>query len=59
MAVHQRINNGRFDNVDLFMPHDSQGHLKMLIGNGAKVRFHRPENSRLSMLINGKQRVNL
>jgi hypothetical protein len=59
MAVHQRINNGRFDNVELFLPHDSQGRLKMLIGSGAKVKFHRPENSRLSMLINGKQRVNL
>lgn len=59
MAVHQRINNGNFDNVELFLPHDSYGHLKMLINSGTKVKFHRPENSRLSMLINGKQRVNL
>ena len=59
MAVHQRINRQNYDVANLFLPHNSVGRLNMLVSDGTTINFHRPRGSRLSMLINGKQRVNL
>lgn len=59
MAVTQRINRQNYDVANLFLPHDSYGRLKMLVSDGTTVKLHKPQGSRLSMLINGQQRVNL
>lgn len=59
MAVHQRIYNQDYDLANIYLPHKSDGHLKMLVSKGNTVRFYKPQGSRLSMLINGKQRVQL
>ena len=59
MSVRQRIYNQDYDVANIYLPHDSYGHLKMLVSKGNTVRFYKPQGSRLSMLINGKQRVNL
>lgn len=59
MAIHQRVKENFPSDINLFLPHNGEGRLKMLLSGGETVRFHRPRGSRLSMLINGKQRVNL
>ena len=59
MAIHQRVNHRGPSNIDVYLPHKGKGHLEALIPGGSTLNFHRPRGSRLSMLINGKQRVNL
>ena len=59
MSVRQRIYNQDYDLANIYLPHDSYGRLKMIVSNGTHVKFHKPQGSRLSMLINGKQRVEL
>lgn len=59
MAIHQRVNHRGASNVDVYLPHKGKGLIEGLIPMGSTVKFHKPRGSRLSMLINGSQRVEL
>lgn len=59
MAIHQEVHPKGPSNIDVYLPHKGKGHLEALISGGSTLNLHRPRGSRLSMLINGKQRVNL
>jgi hypothetical protein len=59
MAVHQRVNHRGPSNIDVYFPKKGSAHLEGLISGGSTINLHRPKGSRLSMLINGKQRVEL
>lgn len=59
MAIHQQVRHKGASNVDVYLPHTGSGRIEGLIPWGSTVSFHRPRGSRLSMLINGKQRVEL
>lgn len=59
MAVHQEVHHKGPSKIDVYLPHKGKGQLQALISGGSTLNFHKPQGSRLSMLINGKQRVNL
>lgn len=59
MAIYQEAHSKGPTNIDVYLPHKGKGHLEALVSGGSKLNLHRAPGSRLSMLINGKQRVNL
>lgn len=59
MATYQRVNHKGPSNIDVYFPKKGSAHLESIISGGTTLNLHKPQGSRLSMLINGKQRVNL